>query len=140
MPNLLLDTGPFVALLDSSERNHERCVRFFKAFHGQIFTTEPVLTEVLYLLGPSVKDQRAAVDFILRGGATLVPQSLESLKRTIELMEKYKDVPMDFADATLVVLAEEMEVAEILTLDKKGFNTYRIHGRKAFKVLPEWKN
>ncbi len=137
MHNLLFDTGPFVALLDSSERNHERCVHFFKEFHGQIFTTEPVLTEVLYLLGPSIRDQRAAVEFILRGGATLVPQSLGSLKRAMEFMEKYKDFPMDFADATLVVLAEEMGISEIFSLDTKGFSAYRIHGKKTFKIWPE---
>ena len=137
MRNLILDTGPFVALLDSSERNHGRCVRFLKEFHGQIFTTEPVLTEVMYLLGPSIRDQRAAMEFILRGGATLIPQSLNSLKRAMAFMEKYKDVPMDFADATLVTLAEEMGISEIFSLDTKGFSTYRIHGKKPFKIWPQ---
>jgi hypothetical protein len=88
MRNILLDTGPFVALLDSSEKNHERCVQFFKEFKGRFLTTEPVLTEVLYLLGPSIKPQRAGIEFILRGGAMLVPQSQESLRRGLELMEK----------------------------------------------------
>ncbi len=55
----------------------------------------------------------------------LVPQSQESLRRGSELMEKYKDIPMDFADATLVVLAEEMGITESFTLDGKGFNAYR---------------
>jgi len=52
-------------------------------------------------------------------------------------MEKYKDVPMDFADATLVVLAEETGINEMLTLDSKGFNAYRIHGRKTFTIQPQ---
>lgn len=52
-------------------------------------------------------------------------------------MEKYRDVPMDFADATLVALAEEMEVEEIFTLDMRGFRTYRIAGKRAFKILPK---
>jgi len=133
---MLLDSGPFVALLDSSERNHQRCVTLFREFRGQLFTTEPVLTEVLYLLGPAIKGQKTGIEFILKGGAILVPQSLGSLKRGLELMEKYKDVPMDFADATLVVLAEEMEVTEIFTLDIKGFSTYRIHGKRSFRLWP----
>lgn len=137
MPNILLDTGPFVALLDSSEKNHRSCVSFFKDFKGQVFTTEPVLTEVLYLLGPSLKAQKLGIEFILKGGAVLVPQSLESLRRSLELMEKYKDTPMDYADATLVTLAEEMGITEIFTLDEKGFNTYRIFGKKAFTIFPE---
>ena len=136
MRNILLDTGPFVALLDKSERNHERCVRFFKEFEGRFLTTEPVLTEVLYLLGPSIRAQRAGIEFILKGGAILVPQSQESLRRGLELMEKYKDIPMDFADATLVVLAEEMGITESFTLDGRGFNAYRLHGKKGFKLYP----
>jgi len=137
MHSILLDTGAFVALLDKSERNHSQCVEFFREFKGRVFTTEPVLTETLYLLGPSLQAQRICMDFILSGGATLVPQSTESLSRCITLREKYGDIPMDFADATLVALAEETDIDEIFTLDKRGFNTYRIRGKQSFKVWPE---
>ncbi len=137
MRSLLFDTGVFVALLDKSEKNHERCVAFLKEFKGKLFTTEPVLTETLYLLGPSIKAQRACIDFLLKGGATLIPQSKESLSRASALMEKYEDIPMDFADATLVSLAEEIDVVEIFTLDRRGFSTYRIRGKTAFKIWPE---
>lgn len=137
MRSILLDTGAFVALLDKSEKSHERCVVFFKDFKGKLLTTEPVLTETIYLLGPSVKAQKTSIEFILRGGATLVPQSMESLSRAIALMERYKDIPMDFADATLVSLAEETGIHEVFTLDVKGFSAYRIHGRKTFKLWPE---
>jgi hypothetical protein len=51
-------------------------------------------------------------------------------------MEKYKNIPMDFADATLVALAEEAGIDEVLTLDVKGFSAYRINGRNPFKILP----
>ncbi len=136
MHNLLLDTGPFVALLDTREKNHERCVEFFQEFKGQLFTTEPVLTEVLYLLGPSVKSQKAGIEFILKGGAILVPQSTSSLKRGLEPMEKYKEVPIDFADSTLVALGEELGITEIFTLDVKGFSTYRMHGKRTFRLWP----
>jgi len=137
MRSVLFDTGVFVALLDKSEKNHERCVAFLKEFKGKLFTTEPVLTETLYLLGPSIKAQRACIEFLLKGGATLIPQSKESLSRASALMEKYEDIPMDFADATLVSLAEEIDVVEVLTLDRRGFSTYRIRGKTAFKIRPE---
>src|SRR4030042_5001430 len=104
MARLLLDTGAFVALLDRSEKNHRQCVGFFSSFSGEIFTTEPVLTEAMYLLGPSVRAQRACIEFLLKGGAILVPQSPASLERAAVLMTKYETIPMDFADATLVVL------------------------------------
>jgi len=136
MHRMLLDTGVFVALLDKSEKNHERCVYFFKEFKGELFTTEPVLTETLYLLGPAIKAQHSCIDFILKGGATLIPQSRESLLRASDLMKKYEDIPMDFADATLVSLAEEMELVEILTLDRRGFGAYRIRGKTAFRISP----
>ena len=136
MRSALLDTGFLVALLDRSERNHERCVEELKAYSGELLTTEPVLTESLYLLGPSTKAQKACIEFLLRGGAVLVPQSAASLSRAAALMEKYQDVPMDFADATLVVLAEETGADEVFTLDRKGFAAYRIQGRKGFTVRP----
>ena len=134
---MLLDTGVFVALLDKSEKNHERCVAFFKEFKGKLFTTEPVLTETIYLLGPSMKAQRVCIDLILKGGAILVPQSMGSLSRASALMAKYQDIPMDFADATLVSLAEEIDVVEILTLDHRGFGSYRVRGKTTFKIWPE---
>jgi predicted nucleic acid-binding protein len=138
MRNLLLDTGPLVALLDRSERQHETCVSFLKDFQGRLITTEPVLTEAVYLLGPSLKGQKACIEFILKGGASLVPQSVGSLKRGLRLMEKYGDIPMDFADATLVVLAEEAGISDVFTLDRKGFSAYRIRGRKRFTIWPEF--
>lgn len=137
MHSAILDTGFLVAILDKSERNHDRCVTSFKGFRGSLLTTEPVLTEAMYLLGPSAKAQKTCIEFIVRGGATLVPQSTESLSRAVVLIEKYKDVPMDFADATIVVLAEETGTDEVLTLDVRGFSSYRIHGRKTFRIQPE---
>jgi hypothetical protein len=136
MRSIILDTGTFVALLDRNEKHHDRCVIFLREFKGKLLTTEPVLTEAVYLLGPSVKAQKTCIEFISKGGAVLVPQSPESLLRTVILMEKYKDIPMDFADATLVTLAEETAIDEIFTLDIKGFSAYRIHGKKTFKIWP----
>ncbi len=136
MHSAILDTGFFVALLDRSENNHDRCVTAFKNFKGVLLTTEPVLTEAIYLLGPSIKAQKACIEFIVNGGATLVPQSVASLSRVAVLMEKYKDIPMDFADATIVVLAEEAGIDVVFTLDMRGFSAYRPHGKKTFSVQP----
>ena len=137
MPDMLLDTGPFVAFLDRSERNHERCLAFIREFKGHLFTTEAVLTEVVYLLGPSFTNQKPALDFIMLGGAELVSLSPALLKRSAALMAKYADSPMDFADATLVALAEERGIADIVTLDRKDFSVYRTAARKGFAIYPE---
>ena len=102
---------------------------------GEIYSSEAVLTEVTYLLNLSPKAQFAAIDFILSGVITLVPSSLDSLKRVKSLMEKYKNIPMDYADATLVTLAEDLSVNHIVTLDNH-FNIYRLSSKKTFTLLP----
>jgi predicted nucleic acid-binding protein len=103
---------------------------------GPIATTEAVLTETLYLVGPRWRDQRNAFEFVLRGAFQLVPQSPKSLQRAAVLMEKYRNVPMDFADATLVALGEELETDWVFTLDRRGFSTYRLGQRKPFQIIP----
>ena len=133
---LLLDTGAFVALVDRSERRHADCVAALEAWHGPIYTTEAVLTETLHLAGPRWKAQSVCLEFVLRGAFSLVPASAASLRRTAVLMDKYHDVPMDYADATLVALGEELGCNRVFTLDVRGFSAYRLDGRRAFDLLP----
>lgn len=136
MIDMLLDAGPFVALLDRSEKNHKACLRAFRDFRGRLLTTEPVLTETLYLLGPTFSLQKPALELILRGGAELVALTPKSLRRAMQLMEKYADIPMDFADATLVALAEETGIHRVFTLDRRGFSAYRTDSRRSFTIVP----
>jgi predicted nucleic acid-binding protein len=74
-----MDTGPWVALIDRSETGHGECVEWLRQFEGELFTSEAVLTEVLYLLNFSSAAQSAALDFVLSGAITLVPSSVESM-------------------------------------------------------------
>jgi predicted nucleic acid-binding protein len=131
---VLMDTGPWVALIDRSENRHAECVEWFKQFEGEIFSTEAVLTEVLYLLNFSSRAQSAAIDFVLNGAITLVPSSIGSLRAVKGLIKKYQDLPMDFADATLVSIAQDLGVYNIATFDRKDFGIYRA-GRKAFFIV-----
>lgn len=132
---VLLDTGPFVALLDRSDGAHERCVRAFELFESPLLTTEAVLTETLHLLRKP-RAQDAALAFVQSGAVEIVPYARDAFDRARALMKKYADVPMDYADATLVRLAEEMEIDRVLTLDRRGFRAYRRHGRTPFVLLP----
>ncbi len=134
--NVLLDTGPRVALIDRSETKHEACVEWLKHFEDDFYSSEAVLTEVLWLLNFSSKAQSAALDFVIKGVVTLVPTTVKSLKEAKRLMKKYSDRPMDFADATLVVLAEEFGTRDILTFDHKDFNIYRIGKKGLFNIFP----
>jgi hypothetical protein len=131
-----MDTGPWVALIDRSERRHEECVQWLQQFKGTLFSSEAVLTEVLYLLSFSSPAQSAAFDFVLNEAITLVASDLESLRKAKRLMEKYKDVPMDYADATLVCLAEDLSIPHIATFGLKGFETYRLSPKRPFIILP----
>lgn len=133
---VLLDTGPWVALIDRSEQRHVECASWLEKFEGELYSSEAVLTEVLYLLNFSLKAQSAAVDFVLHEAVTLVPSSLESMGRAKQLMEKHHNVPMDYADATLVCLAEDLMTHEIATLDKKDFGIYRLPSNRCFHILP----
>jgi predicted nucleic acid-binding protein len=133
---LLLDTGAFVALVDQSEKLHDDCVAALEAWTGPVVTTEAVLTETLYLVGPQWRAQKVCLEFILRGAFQLAPSSAKSLQRAAVLMERYRNVPMDFADATLVVLGEELETEQVFTLDRRGFSVYRLNRRKAFQIIP----
>ena len=133
---LLLDTGAFVALADRSERRHADCVAVLEAWNGTIVTTEAVLTEALHLVGPRWQAQKLCLEFVLRGAFVLVPASRASLVRVSALMEKYRDVPMDYADATLVALGEELGTDQVFTLDQRGFSAYRLNQRKRFQLLP----
>ena len=133
---LLLDTGPLVALLHRGDRDHAHCAAAFEAFRGTLLTTEPVLTECMHLLGRLTGGPAACLAFFERGGAVLVPQTRDSLSRCGELMERYANVPMDFADATLVALAEETGVRRVFTLDRRGFGVFRASARGRFEIVP----
>jgi hypothetical protein len=134
--DLLLDTGALVTLLDRSQANHGLFVRFFESWKGSILSTEAVLTEATHLLGRAPDGPRTCLQFFLAGGAILVPSSPSTLRRAYELMGKYADLPMDFADSTLVVLAEEIQTDLILTTDRRDFDIYRIRERGRFRILP----
>ena len=134
---LLLDTGALVSLLDRTEVHHDACRRFLDGWEGAIVSTEAVLTESTYLMGRIPGGRAAAIDMFLSGGATLLPLTRAMLRRAHALIEQYADLPMDFADATLVVLAEELDANQVLTTDRRDFEIYRIHGRRRFRIVPD---
>ena len=134
---LILDTGALVSLLDRSQRHHKAFAAFFDEWDRPVLSTEAVLTEATHLLGALDGGRRACLDFFLSGAALLVPASNASLRRCRALVEKYSDLPMDYADATLVVLAEDVGTNLVFTTDRRDFDVYRLKGRRRFEVLPE---
>jgi predicted nucleic acid-binding protein len=132
----IIDTGPWVALLDKSESKHDICIRWFKTYSGTLYSTEAVLTEVLHLLNFSITAQDAALEFVTESMIELVPANIESTKKVKALMKKYSDLPMDYADATIVCLAMEAGIQNIVTFDKRDFNIYRTTNNQNFIITP----
>ena len=133
---LLLDTGALVSLLDSSQPRHAEFSDFFLDWRGPVVSTEAVLTESTHLLGRVATGREKCVEFFLSGGATLVPVSISTLRRCNALMRKYADLPMDYADASLVVLAEDLGTDLVFTTDDRDFKVYRFGRNRPFKILP----
>ncbi len=134
---LLLDTGALVSLLDRSQPRHEELADFYSQWAAPVVSTEAVLTEATHLLGRAPGGRRACLDFFLSGGAVLVPTSTSALRRCRELVDRYADLPMDYADATLVALGEELDTNLVLTTDQRDFSVYRLGSRRRFRIVPD---
>lgn len=132
----LIDTGAILALLDKSDRWHSPCVDAFAQLRLPLLTSEAVLTELFHLVGDARVQMEAAWRFVRSGALVLGPLDHEELPYVHALMSRYWDRPMDFADATLVYLAKRESLSAILTVDHADFATYRIEGKRQFRVLP----
>ena len=124
MRNTLIDAGPLIGLFDRSDRYHFKALRFIEEYEGNLWSTWPVVTEVTHMLDFSTKVQLAFMEWIRRGGLQLVDLSHDHLDRIIALSEKFQDVPMDLADASLIVASEEKGIREIASIDS-DFYVYR---------------
>ena len=132
----LIDTGAILALLDRDDRWHERCSNAFITLRLPLATTAAVLAEVFHLLGDNSRELAAAWGFLRSGTVTVLPITDGDLPALETLMRKYADHPMDFADATLVHLAHRESLTTIFTIDQDDFTTYRINGRRRFRIVP----
>jgi len=134
--NALIDTGAFLALLDRTDRWHAVCVETFSQLLLPLVTSEAVLTELFHLAGDSRHEMEAAWKFIRSGAIVMATIEDSELPHLHALMVRYADRPMDFADASLVYLAKREGLSTVFTVDHADFNTYRIDGRRRFRVLP----
>ncbi len=123
---ILVDTGPFVALFDPKDREHERCQGILERIRESLTTTVPVLTETFHMLTPGSRGADCLRDFVLRGGVSVWFMDDPAMARAFELMEKYVNLPMDLADASLITAAETLETRKIFTIDLRDFSVYRI--------------
>jgi predicted nucleic acid-binding protein len=134
--NALIDTGAILALLDKTDRWHRVCVDAFEQLRLPLVTSETVLTELFHLVGDSRHEIEAAWRLVRSGAIVLAAIEDSELSQIQTLMSRYADRPMDFAHATLVYLAKREALSTIFTVDHADFDTYRIEGRRRFRVLP----
>jgi predicted nucleic acid-binding protein len=133
---VLVDTGPLVALFDPSDAARAPCLECLEALEADdLVTTEAVVTEAVFLLSFSTKAQGALLRLLASGRPRVESLTAEERLRAGELIERYADLPMDYADATLVVLAERLRATRIFTLDWRDFSVYRVR-RGGFQVIP----
>jgi hypothetical protein len=132
----LADTGALLAYLDRRDRWHAACREAFLELRLPLVTSTAVLTELFHLVGDDPREMRAAWDFVRSGVLTVASLTDRDLPELEALMRRYHDRPMDLADAALVLLASRESIHTVFTIDHDDFETYRISGRKRFRILP----
>lgn len=129
MESIAVDTGPLVAWFDPDDKHHAAVDRWLKE-HGTRFrryTTLAVVTEALHLLD-SPAAQAGLLEWLGAGGAVIVSVENEDLAAIAANMRRYRDIPMDFADASILWLADRLGTRSVLTIDQRGFAAYRLAG------------
>ena len=136
---IIADTGFWVALFNPRDTHHQKVRAYALTINEPLITTLPVVTEVCYLLQKRCHPLKS-VSFLngQRAGLfSLFTISESHLPRIAKFMTQYVDLPMDLADASLVLLAEELGHGRILSTDRRDFHTYRWKNHQPFTNLLE---
>ncbi len=134
MSAVLLDTGPLVAYLNRSEEHHGWSVEKFEALAEPLWVCEAVLTEVCFLLAHLPPAQAAVGELLQRGVLAMAPVGGSAQRRIFALMEKYRKLPMSYADACLLWLAESHARSRVFTLDS-DFAIYRLERARTVSMI-----
>jgi len=132
---VLIDTGPLVALLKRDDDYHAEIVRTFKGIRDPFVSVWPVIAEAMYLLS-AWPAQKALWEILETGLVQLLHLGEADIADMKSLMEKYRDLPMDMADAALVHVADREGIRRVLTLDQRDFSVYRLSRKGRFTILP----
>ncbi len=138
MKNTLIDAGPLIALFNKNDKYHEEIKEFIKSYSGLLTTSWPVITEVCHMLDFNINAQIDFLKWIKLGGLKVEDIKTEEIDRIIKLSEKYSDIPMDLADATLVVISERLGIKEIITIDS-DYYIYRTTEKEMIRNIFNFK-
>jgi len=133
VPSIVVDAGPLIALFDRDDRHHRRAVEFIRDQKSRLVTNLPVLTETAFMLRFSPETRR---DWLWWAHRPLdIDQSTAGdMPRIIALLDKYHDVPANFADASLVAMAERLDLSSIASVDR-DCAIYRLSGKRRFENI-----
>jgi predicted nucleic acid-binding protein len=132
----LVDTGPLVAYLDAGDPDHAKVAPALDAFAGRLVTSSAVVTEAVHFVSAGPTGPRLLAEFLAASRTTVHDLCRPpEIHEAVRLMERSADVPMDFADATLMLLAEALSIDEILTLDRRGFSAYRTRQGRSLRLV-----
>jgi predicted nucleic acid-binding protein len=131
---ILVDTGAWLALADKGDAYHARSREFFRTNREPLITTYPVLVESVHMMfkRTGVAKTLAWLDALTAQGVDVFELSANHLPRLAALMRQYSDLPMDLADASLVLLAEELGEGRIVSSDERDFHSYRWKNHQPF--------
>jgi predicted nucleic acid-binding protein len=123
--------------MNRADRHHAAAAQWFHGFRGELLTTEAVVTETAYVLASSPVHQRAALVWFERARAArlLKIEPVADYSALARIIVQYASLPCDYADATLIALAERTGVTTIATIDQRDFSVYRLRGRRRFTIL-----
>lgn len=135
---ILLDTSGLLSAIDSSQSRHADALAALSATRGPLLLSPFVLAELDYLLATRVGRQAelALLDEVARGAYRLEVFAADDVATAHSIIERYHDLNIGLADASIVVLAERYGVVDVLTLDHRHFNALRGPSRKRFRLLP----
>jgi len=126
---ILIDSGPLIALFHTGDNHHIKTRSFFAKHNYSFISTLAVFTEVSHFLSVNINALRDFYEWVMYKGVIISDINQQDLPRILELTEKYADLPIDLADATLLVTAEKSGIRKIVSLDK-DFDVYRLPGRE----------
>ncbi len=133
--DVLLDTGPLLAVLDAADQWHDSARGAWPDLLTRCITTEAVVTEACHLVSRGGGPAHLPLDFLLAAGIPVLGLETGGHRMAARLMARYRDVPMDYADATLVTLSDPLGIDRVFTLDRRGFGTFRRPGGAGFVLL-----
>jgi len=134
---IIVDTGFWLAIANDRDKHHQQAKRSLLQVKEPLITTWCVVTETCYLLLKQLGNpaQVKFIDSLGSGTPQIFDLQPAHISRVSALMRQYSDLPMDLADASLVILAEHLDNGRILSVDQRDFNTYRWKNTRPFQNL-----